>query len=197
MVYTLAMKTVYEIKNWLKEHLNNERYIHSLGCADSAKKLAKMYNLDEEKAYLAGLVHDCAKCYSNEQLENILVNNMSFKKDALINPKTYHSPAGAYVAKHELGINDEEILSAIHHHTIGKLNMTTFEKIIFLADKIEAETRDKIWREKILSILPQENGLDKSLLECYSYTIKSLIDRKLKICLDTINIYNELLSKIE
>ena len=75
--------------------------------------------------------------------------------------------------------------------------MTTFEKIIFLADKIEAETRDKIWREKILSILPQENGLDKSLLECYSYTIKSLIDRKLKICLDTINIYNELLSKIE
>lgn len=191
------MKTVYEVKNWLKEHLNNERYIHSLGCADSAKKLAKMYNLDEEKAYLAGLVHDCAKCYSNEQLENILVNNMSFKKDALINPKTYHSPAGVYVAKHELGINDEEILSAIHHHTIGKLNMTTFEKIIFLADKIEAETRDKIWREKILSILPQENGLDKSLLECYSYTIKSLIDRKLKICLDTINIYNELLSKIE
>ena len=82
------MKTVYEIKNWLKEHLNNERYIHSLGCADSAKKLAKMYNLDEEKAYLAGLVHDCAKCYSNEQLENILVNNMSFEKDTLINPKT-------------------------------------------------------------------------------------------------------------
>ena len=191
------MKTVYEIKDWLKEHLNHERYIHSLGCADSAKKLAKMYNLDEEKAYLTGLVHDCAKCYSNEQLENILLNHMSYKKEDLINSKTYHSPAGAYVAKHELGINDEEILSAIHYHTIGRLNMTTFEKIIFLADKIEAETRDKIWREKILSILSQENGLDKSLLECYSYTIKSLTERKLKICLTTIEIYNELLSQLQ
>lgn len=197
MVYTLVMKTVYEIKDWLKEHLNHERYIHSLGCADSAKKLAKMYNLDEEKAYLTGLVHDCAKCYSNEQLENILLNHMSYKKEDLINSKTYHSPAGAYVAKHELGINDEEILSAIHYHTIGRLNMTTFEKIIFLADKIEAETRDKIWREKILSILSQENGLDKSLLECYSYTIKSLTERKLKICLTTIEIYNELLSQLQ
>lgn len=197
MVYTLVMKTIDEIKDWLKGHLNNERYRHSLGCAESAKKLAKMYNLDEEKAYLTGLIHDCAKCYSNEQLEDILINKMSCDKEDLLNPKTYHSPAGAYVAKKEFGINDEEILSAIHYHTIGRLNMSLFEKIIFLADKIEAETRDKIWREKILSILSQQNGLDKSLLECYSYTVKSLIERRLKICLTTIKIYNELLSKLQ
>ena len=74
--------------------------------------------------------------------------------------------------------------------------MTVFEKIIFLADKIEPNTRDLNWREHILEVLNQENGLNKALLECYEYTIKSLVDRKLKICLTTIKIYNELLDNL-
>ena len=57
------MKNNAEIKEWLKENLNEERYLHSLGTADCAKDLAKRYGLDEEKAYLTGLIHDCAKCY--------------------------------------------------------------------------------------------------------------------------------------
>ena len=107
------------------------------------------------------------------------------------------SPLRIYVAKTEFGVEDEEILSAIYFHTVGKLNMTTFEKIIFLADKIEPNTRDKDWRERIYKILDEENGLDKALMACYDYTIKSLVDRHLKICLTTIKIYNELLDNIK
>ena len=74
--------------------------------------------------------------------------------------------------------------------------MTIFEKIVFLADKIEPNTRDKNWRNHILGVLEQENGLNRALLECYEYTIKSLVDRELKICLTTIKIYNELLDNV-
>ena len=70
------MKNNAEIKEWLKENLNEERYLHSLGTADCAKDLAKRYGLDEEKAYLTGLIHDCAKCYKNEDLKEIIENKM-------------------------------------------------------------------------------------------------------------------------
>lgn len=52
-----------EILKWLKDNLNEERYIHTLGTAECARELAKKYRLDSEKAYLAGLLHDCAKCF--------------------------------------------------------------------------------------------------------------------------------------
>ena len=47
----------------------------------------------------------------------------------------------AYYAKTIFDVSDEEILSAIRWHTLGKTNMTTFEMIIFLADKIERRFR--------------------------------------------------------
>ena len=190
------MKTIEEIKKWLKENLNEERYFHTLGVADCAKDLAKKYNLNEEKAYLAGLLHDCAKCYKNEDLYEILTDKMHCDMEELLNPKTYHSPAGAYLSKEMFNVEDEEILYSIYCHTVGKENMTVFEKIVFLADKIEPNTRDASWREHILKILEQENGLNRALLECYEYTIKSLVDRNLKICLTTIKIYNELLDNV-
>ena len=70
--------------------------------------------------------------------------------------------------------------------------MTDFEKIIFLADKIEPNTRDKEHSAVIRSYLSEENGLNKALLKCYKETIKSLVKRDLKICLLTIEIYNKL-----
>ena len=70
--------------------------------------------------------------------------------------------------------------------------MTDFEKIIFIADKIEPNTRDKEYSDKIRELLSQDNGLNKALLKCYKETIKSLVKRDLKICLLTIEIYNKL-----
>lgn len=190
------MKTLDEIKIWLKDNLNEERYFHTLGVADCAKELAEKYKLNCEKAYLAGLLHDCAKCYDNKALIEILTDKMHCDMTELLSPKTYHSPVGAYLAKELFGVEDKEILDAIYCHTVGKENMTLFEKIIFLADKIEPNTRDIAWRNHILEILEQENGLNKALLESFEYTIKSIVDRKLKMCLTTVKIYNELLDNV-
>lgn len=181
-----------EILKWLKDNLNEERYFHTLGTAQCAKELAAKYDLDCEKAYLAGLLHDCAKCFSNEKLLDIIHQNLNVEECEMLNYKTLHAPVSAYIAEKEFNVKDKEILSAIRWHTLGKLEMSDFDKIIFLADKIEPNTRDKEYSDKIRSILEENNGLNKALLKCYKETIKSLVKRDLKICLLTIEIYNKL-----
>lgn len=181
-----------EILKWLKDNLNEKRYIHTLGTADCAKELAKQFGLNEDKAYLAGLLHDCAKCFPNEELLDIIHKHLDIEECEMLNYKTLHAPVSAYIAETEFGITDKEILSAIRWHTLGKLDMSDFEKIVFIADKIEPNTRDKEYSDKIRELLVQKNGLNKALLKCYKETIKSLVKRDLKICLLTIEIYNKL-----
>ena len=190
MVYTKINEQ--EIKDWLREHLNDERYSHSLGTAQCARELAHNYNLDGEKAYIAGLLHDCAKCFSTDKLLEIIHDNLQVEEAEMLNYKTLHAPVSAYYAQKVFGVTDNEILSAIRWHTLGQIEMTDFEKIIFLADKIEPNTRDKSYREEILNVLKEENGLNKALLKCYKETLKSLVKRDLKICLLTVEIYNKL-----
>ena len=184
--------TLEYINNWLKVNLDGERYEHSLGTAEKARELAGRYGENSEKAYFAGLIHDCAKCLPKAELEQI-ISKIELECGEAESPKTHHAPAGVYVAKKEFCVEDEEILSAIRWHTIGKLNMTTFEKIIYIADKIEERTRPDEYADPIRKALKEENGLDKALFVSYSNTIKSLVDRKLKICTQTIDLYNALL----
>lgn len=187
MVYT-------KFKEWLRDNLDNERYEHSIGTAECAAKLAVKFGLDPEKAYLCGLIHDCAKCFSNDELRNKICNCTDLCSGELENPKTYHAPAGAILAEQIFGICDDEILSATRWHTLGKVEMSDFEKIIFIADKIEKRTRPLEYREPIEKAL--ENGLDSALFVCYGSTIKSLVDRNLGICYQTIEIYNKLLNNL-
>lgn len=185
------------IHEWLKNNLTQKRYTHSIGTAECARDLAKKNNVDSEKAYLAGLLHDCAKCFSDEKLISLIEENIpDIDKTEKSNKKTLHAPVSAYVAKQTFGVTDEEILSSIRWHTLGKLNMTTFEKIIFLADKIEEKTRENCYAQSIRAFLQEENGLDKAILQCYKQTIKSLVDRDLMICPVTIDIYNQYQKKL-
>lgn len=186
--------SIEQIKNELKASLNEERYIHSIGTMEKAMELARQFNCDVEKSQVAGLLHDCAKCFSKEKL---LEHENTFEDCEKLSIKTWHAPVGAYVAKHSFGVVDEEILSAIRWHTVGKLNMTDFEKIIFLADKIEERTREEEFRIKIETVLNNTNSLDEAMLKSFEITIESLLIRKLPICYQTIDVYNNLLEKTQ
>ena len=190
-------KSIDEIKCWLRENLNEERYIHTLGTAEMAEKLAVMLNLDKDKTMLAGLLHDCAKCFSNEKLLEIIHEKIPEVQECeLLNYKTLHAPVSAYIAWEEFGVEDKEILSAIRWHTLAYCGMTDFDKIVFLADKIEQKTRDLTFSNECLALINEENGLDIAMFKCFEATIKSLVDRKLAICHITIDVYNELLGKV-
>lgn len=127
-----------EIIQKLKTNLDEERFIHSLGVMKTAAKLAAQYGADTNKAEIAGLLHDCAKCMDTViQLKiaknfGILLDDIEKQEKALI-----HGPIGALLAKRDYGITDDEILSAIKNHTTGDINMSLLDKIIFLSDFIE------------------------------------------------------------
>ena len=171
MIYTKY--SIEEIKEKLKECLSYERYIHSLGVMERAMELAQEYNLDVEKAQVAGLLHDCAKCLSKEELKSY--KNL-FEECECLSYKTWHAPVGALIADRDYGVTDKEIISAIRWHTIGKKDMTDFEKIIFIADKIERRTRENDFRKKIEDALNERHSLDDAMLKSFKITIKSLLN---------------------
>ncbi len=122
----------------LKKKLDPERYGHTLGVMYTAASLAMCHGVDVQKALLAGLLHDCAKCIPGEkkvklcQKHHLRVSEVEKK-----NPSLLHAKLGAYLAEKEYGVKDEDILNAIRSHTTGRPDMSELEKIIFIADYIE------------------------------------------------------------
>ena len=124
-------------KRLIKE-LDEDRYQHTLGVMFTASALAMCHGEDITKAQIAGLLHDCAKCIPNEKkLKLCSEYGIEVSKTEMKAQYLLHSKLGAYMAKAQYGVDDEDILNAIRWHTTGRPNMSQLEKIIFIADYIE------------------------------------------------------------
>ena len=127
-----------KLQKKLRKELDEDRYTHTLGVMYTSAALAMRYGVDLEKAQVAGLLHDCAKCIPNEKkLKMCEKYNIPITRVENNAPFLLHSKLGAYLAKEKYGVQDEEILQAIVWHTTGKPDMTLLEEIVFLADYIE------------------------------------------------------------
>ena len=128
--------------------LKTERKAHSLRVAYMAAKRAPSLGIPEKKAIEAALFHDCAKYLpiGHEYLRG-------FSLPERVPAPVLHQFTGAYLAKMRFGVTDEDVLNAIAYHTSGRENMSTLEKLIFLADMLELdrdfegveELREKFW----------------------------------------------------
>jgi predicted HD superfamily hydrolase involved in NAD metabolism len=160
---------------------------------DTAVKMAKIYGADIDKARTAGLVHDCAKYMSNEEILDIASkNNINVDEVAKANPQLLHGSIASVIARNDMGIYDEEILDAIKYHTTGKKNMNLLEKIIYISDYIEP-LRDfpgvEDLRKKALV------NLDDALLDAFNNTIEVVISRNQLLHMNTIEGRNYLICK--
>lgn len=124
----------------LSATLRPKRYIHTLGVANTAANLAfcHMDESDVKRAELAGMLHDCAKYYTGEEMISLCKEyGIKLSETEMENTALIHSKLGSYLVKYRYGVKDDEICSAISYHTTGKPDMTTMEKIIYIADYIE------------------------------------------------------------
>lgn len=127
-----------KIKKELSKELDSKRFEHTLGVAYTAACLAMRYHADMEQAYLAGLLHDCAKCMSHdERLRYCKKNNLEVSDIENKNPALLHAKVGAHLCKNKYDVKDEAICDAVRYHTTGRPNMSLLEKIIFIADYLE------------------------------------------------------------
>lgn len=136
-------KKAAKIEKELAGTLSPSRLRHTRGVMYTAQALAMRYDVDIEKAGMAGLLHDCAKGLSDkEMLKRCKKAGLLITEAEQKNPSLLHAKLGAYYAKEQYGIMDEEVLDAICCHTTGKPAMTRLEMILFLADYMEPG-RDK------------------------------------------------------
>lgn len=179
-----------EVKALLKRLLSEKRYLHSLAVAEMASRLAERYNVSKEKAEFAGLVHDIVKdCSENEQLQMIEKSGIIHSCVEQGIKKVWHSLAGEVYLRNILKVDDREILLAVRYHTTGRADMSTFEKVIFMADYISADRKYEgvsRLREKAFE------NLNEALREALAYTLDKLSLSGGKICDDTVFAYQSL-----
>ena len=134
----MTKSEIRDIKKELEDILDSKRYEHTLGVAYTAACLAMRYDYNMEKAYIAGLLHDCAKCMSNkDKIEYCEKHDLPITAVEQDNPSLLHAKVGAEISKRKFDIEDPEIYQAIFYHTTGHPNMTLLDKIIYIADYME------------------------------------------------------------
>ena len=172
---------------WLRRQvipmLSSERIAHTAGCEHEAVQLAKLWGEDPEKAAVAGILHDSTKNLSYEE-QLILCDKYGIILDNAQreNPKLLHAITGAALAKDLFGVS-EEISQAIRWHTTGKPDMSTLEKIIYLADYIEP-TRDFEGVEQLRELAHED--LDKALALGLEMSLEELRRQNVEPHKDTV-----------
>lgn len=129
------------LKAMIKKNVSEHRFEHSLSVADVCKELALIHKINPEKAYLAGLLHDCCK-FPDSDSNGVLEDYLKFyDPKKLVEPfkscyGAYHSWVAKYYLKEKLNFHDSDILNAIYNHTICESN-DKLSLILYIADKRE------------------------------------------------------------
>ncbi|MCQ2463062.1 MAG: nicotinate (nicotinamide) nucleotide adenylyltransferase [Clostridia bacterium] len=190
-VYVPDIERTEEFRAVIRKMLRDDRYIHSLGVADSAAQLARIYGEDEKRAYCAGLLHDVTKHIEpsmHEKLVELSGGRMTDEEKS--NPSVWHAMSGAAYIKEALNVKDGEIISAVRYHTTGKKGMSLLEKIVYIADFI-SEDRNYPDVDVMRALAPQ--SLEKAALYALRYCIGNLIKTGKIIHTDSVDFYNELI----
>ena len=163
--------------------VREKRVKHIRGTEEEAVRLARRWGADETYARRAGILHDCTK-YLELEDQLSLCRQYGVQLDELeqVAVKLLHSKTGACIAR---AVFDEpdEVFWAIYWHTTAKADMTTLEKILYVADYMEPN-RDFEGVERLRELAYQD--LDKALLLGVETTIQEMKDRKLPVHQNTL-----------
>ena len=129
-----AKERFFEAAVWMYPYLGEKRLLHTLNVGYLSAELAVRFGADPDKALIAGALHDCAKELAEDSQKEMA---SEYSGDLFTEKKLLHAPAGAIFAHDGFGEKDKEILDAICYHTTGRGGMSSLEKIVYLADKIE------------------------------------------------------------
>ncbi|ADQ15129.1 bis(5'-nucleosyl)-tetraphosphatase (symmetrical) YqeK [Halanaerobium hydrogeniformans] len=153
----------------MKNYLNSERFNHTQKVVKAAVELAEIHGADLDKVKTAAYLHDIAKSFSKDEIEDLLkdtkweINKLEWSISAVL-----HAPAGAEFAKIEFNIKNYEILEAIRYHTLGHPNMGIIAQIIYAADFVEEDRKFK-GLDKIRKVIKAD--LDRGIYLISHYSI--------------------------
>ncbi len=183
-----------QILTYLSHNVPPERVNHILRVEQTAAHLAAIYNLDQQKAANAGLMHDLAKCFKPEKLLHMaLEEGLVLDEVYEANPHLLHADVSAIVARDTFGVEDKEVLNAIANHTLGSPKMSQLCSIVFLADTLEPGRGDAASLEALRQV--SRENIDKAVYLTCDYTLKKLLDSPRLIHPRLIDTRNNFLTK--
>ena len=166
---------------------------HIEGTVGEARRLALLHGVDEERATLAAWGHDIARALSPSKLlaeaRRLGLALAPVEEQA---PILLHGTIGAAILSRDYGIDDPDVLAATRYHTTARAAMSTLEKVVFLADKIEP---GKVRAEPALAKVRQlaDRDLDAAILECLNQHFLEAKRRGWPLHPHTVAARNELL----
>lgn len=169
--------------------LSEHRFLHTLGVKRAALRLGDGLLSRDELSELsaAALLHDIAKEMPLEELHSLVRREFPAIPEVELIPAVLHSYAAPVVIKRDFPeFATEKILSATYSHTLGRPEMTLFDKIIFIADYVEDGRAWHACRALSEKLFSGYNTLDsdgkikrinEAILESIDNTIISLRER--------------------
>jgi len=202
LIQTTSILDLDKAKQWLSQQLTPERYEHSLGAHEKAVELAEKFHLppeERERAAIAGLLHDSAKqMNSRDLLARCEQYHIQLDEVDRKTPQTLHPFVGAEIVRETFNIQEPDILDAIRYHTTGRAGMSRVEKMVYIADKIEGNTRNPLYIQRMTSSLDFRNewSLDLTMLYILDSTIQFLMEKRQVIHPRTIEARNDFVSRL-
>ncbi|WP_225744344.1 bis(5'-nucleosyl)-tetraphosphatase (symmetrical) YqeK [Marinilactibacillus sp. Marseille-P9653] len=195
---TLKLKTVTysnayidlsreELLEQVSQVMSDKRFTHVKGVEQAALELAERYGANLEQVSIAALLHDFAKEQSDEEMRDIIISENMDLELLQYGNNIWHGPVGAVVVRNQFSIQDQDILDAIRHHTVGSPHMGIVEQIIYLADYIEPNRTFKgVDKARKLAEIDMEKGIAYATFK----TLKHLLNKNVKIYPKAIETYN-------
>ena len=184
-----------DYEDLIEKRLSDYRFHHSVCVAKKTIELAKKHGLDEEKAYVAGILHDITKEEPLDvQKELIEANGYKMTELEINSPNIYHQMSGAEYIRNVLNIDDEDIIGGVRYHTTGRADMTDFEMMIYLAD---FTSDDRNYPDVDIMRQKTEKSFLDGMLYSLKYTITKLTQQEKQIHPDTLHCYNWVVEQIK
>ena len=141
-----------------------------------AVELARRFSLDVARAELAAQAHDvCRTTSATDLLRMARAFGIPVKPIDEAVPVFLHGPVGAELLRREYALDDEEVLTPIRCHTMGREQMTALDKVLFLADKLEPGKVGRYPFIEEVALLARED-LDRAFLCFVDHQAKAFID---------------------
>lgn len=184
----------HDLREMLKERVGERRYRHCLGVMQCATKLASVYGLNIEYARLAGLIHDWDKNYDDEGIRT-RVHELGLSIDPMVlekMPQILHADTAAAALKLDFPEMPDDVVSAVKRHTVGALDMSDLDKVIYCADALEPNRTFGLVDQ--IRALVGRVDIDYLFIEVYAFWTELLLQRKKTLYPDTVTIWNEYVS---
>ena len=180
----------------LRETLKPGRYEHTLSVAALADALARRHGEDAAKARLAGILHDAGRRFSPPLLaEYVLKKRVPVPERALtagLEPTLLHAYVSEDLAKKEFGVDDPAVLSAIRKHTLGDIQMSRLDRIVYVADACSADrSHPGVGQTRALAF----DDLDAAFERCVADKLAHALSRRAWLHPLTIALWNSLAAR--